>query len=192
MKKLYILDTETTGLNGYPTDKVLELAIISLDVETMTYKIEFNELIGHNTDDWNTQLRECWVFENTDITLDMIKYASPYSVHKLRVSQILTGRYVTSFNRDYDIGKFMSKPPYNFQNDIQYFPCIMLESTGVCKIPGYYGDYKWPSLAEAFEIILNKEANQNHRALDDTIMATKIVSELIRRGHFNYYLDKMK
>ena len=39
--------------------------------------------------------------------------------------------------------------------------------TSICQLPGQYGDYKWPKLAEAFEKVVGRPWVQNHTALDD-------------------------
>lgn len=42
--------------------------------------------------------------------------------------------------------------------------CTKLESTDVLKIPGYYGQYKWPTLAEAYKYLVGKEFTDGHDA----------------------------
>ena len=58
-------------------------------------------------------------------------------------------------------GKKMPKFKYKY--------CTMLESTDICKLPGQYGNYKWPKLVEALPIICDRELGENaHDAMIDT------------------------
>lgn len=46
--------------------------------------------------------------------------------------------------------------------------CTMLEAKPICKLPGKYGDYKWPKLEEAMQIILGRGLGDNaHDAMHD-------------------------
>lgn len=50
--------------------------------------------------------------------------------------------------------------------------CTMKSMTPVCKIPGKYGDFKWPKLAEAYQHAFGKELVGAHDAMTD-LRATK-------------------
>lgn len=53
--------------------------------------------------------------------------------------------------------------------------CAMLEMKDILKIPGKFGDYKWPSLAEAYAFVTGGEEIENaHDALAD-VEATVVV-----------------
>jgi DNA polymerase-3 subunit epsilon len=52
--------------------------------------------------------------------------------------------------------------------------CTMKAMTPVCKIPGNYGDFKWPKLAEAYRHAFGKDFDGAHDAMSD-IRATKEV-----------------
>lgn len=45
--------------------------------------------------------------------------------------------------------------------------CTMKATTPLCKLPGKFGDFKWPKLSEAYQIILGKELIGAHDALAD-------------------------
>ena len=75
-----IIDTETTGLEGYPKDRVLEIGIAELDVHTGNVKPVYNELIRY--DDirefcriYEREYEPIWVFQNTDIKIEDIETA---------------------------------------------------------------------------------------------------------------------
>lgn len=45
--------------------------------------------------------------------------------------------------------------------------CTMKASTPLCKLPGQYGDFKWPRLVEALDILCNHKLEGAHGALAD-------------------------
>ena len=61
------------------------------------------------------------------------------------------------------------------------FFCTMMESKGVLKIPGYYGDYKWPSLAEAYRALVGGEIEGAHDAMCDVQACRAIYWALQKR-----------
>lgn len=174
---VYVLDTETTGLDGYPNDFVVELAINRVNLSKNEYDNVFNEIIGHDIKEWSYYQRDGWIFNNTDISLEMVKNAPKYKFFEGKIYNMLQKRSVTSFNRRFDFNKFLNWPPYNFKTFTKKFPCIMLEAMNICKIPGYNG-YKWPTLDEAYRILVDKPLNQLHRALDDTNHACEILLKI--------------
>lgn len=47
--------------------------------------------------------------------------------------------------------------------------CTMLASMDICKLPGNYGNYKWPKLEEALPILCSRELGEDaHDAMIDT------------------------
>lgn len=47
--------------------------------------------------------------------------------------------------------------------------CTMQRSTAICKLPGNYGKYKWPKLAEAHQILCGKPLEGAHDAMADVL-----------------------
>ena len=45
--------------------------------------------------------------------------------------------------------------PWPFEEINTY--CTMIQATNVCRLPGKYGGYKWPTLDEAFRILVNPD-----------------------------------
>lgn len=177
---VYVLDTETTGLKGYPTDLVLEICINEINLTNLNYKTVFNEVIGYNVTKWNNNLRNAWIFSNSSLSIDDIKNAIPASKSKQKITKLLSNQYVTSFNFKFDFDKFLYKEPFNLKGSIKPCSCIMLASAPVCKIEGKFDKYKWPSLLEAYNILIGKDIKDAHRAHSDTNMASEILIKLFQ------------
>ncbi len=56
--------------------------------------------------------------------------------------------------------------------------CTMLATTDLCKLPGNYGSYKWPKLAEAYKHFFNEELTGAHDALVDLRACMRIYFHL--------------
>jgi DNA polymerase III epsilon subunit-like protein len=63
--------------------------------------------------------------------------------------------------------------------------CTMVSSINVCKLPGKFGDYKYPGLAELHRHLFGSDFGDAHNSLADTRACAKCFFEMRRRG----YLD---
>lgn len=187
--EVYVIDTETTGLVGAPNDKVVDIAICKVVLGEDTVKTVYSSLVGHDTSKWNDEQKHSWIFENSDLTPEMVNSAPSENDVVKEVTSILKGKNVTSFNFVYDMDKFLYRMPWDLRSKIVPFRCIMLASKDICKLPGLYNEYKWPKLEEAYSIIVKNDPAhidgvQKHRALSDAMMASFILLELHRTGNY--------
>lgn len=60
--------------------------------------------------------------------------------------------------------------------------CTKEATTEVLKIPGNYGSYKWPTLAEAYRHYTGKEIENAHDALSDTLACLEVYRALVAEG----------
>jgi len=60
--------------------------------------------------------------------------------------------------------------------------CTKEASTDVLKLPGKYGDYKWPTLAEAYHFYTGRELLGAHDALIDTEACLDVFRGLVETG----------
>jgi DNA polymerase III epsilon subunit-like protein len=60
--------------------------------------------------------------------------------------------------------------------------CTMTATTGYCKLPGNYGDYKWPKLSELHFTLFHEKFEEAHNAVVDISVCAKCFWELKRRG----------
>lgn len=59
--------------------------------------------------------------------------------------------------------------------------CTMLTTTPLCKLPGRYGQYKWPKLAEAYDWAFKEELKDAHDALVDCKATARLLQALVQR-----------
>ena len=60
--------------------------------------------------------------------------------------------------------------------------CTKEATTDVLKLPGNYGNYKWPTLAEAYAHYTGKEVEGAHDALADTLACLEVYRALVSEG----------
>jgi DNA polymerase-3 subunit epsilon len=186
---IYVIDTETTGLKGYPYDHVVDVAVCRVSLQDGTVEEAFSMVVGHDVSGWDQATREAWIFENTDLSLEMVAEAPPAEDVATELRRLLRGCFCTSFNIDFDFRKFLLFPPWSLETVVKLTPCIMKRAMPICAIPGFYGQYKYPKLQEAYDMIVpgdpaDIKGNQTHRALSDAIMASYLLITLDRRGQY--------
>lgn len=189
--EIYVLDTETTGLEGAPKDLVVDIGICRVSLSDGTVEDAYSSVIGYDTSEWDDYLKNAWIFENTDMTLDMVEEAPPAHLVVDEVRRILRRKAVTSYNTEYDFGKFLYEEPWNMRGWFVECSDIMKAATDVCRIPSeYYGRaYRYPKLDVAYAKIVDGDpaginGKQDHRALSDARMASYVMLALHGSGQY--------
>lgn len=180
-KTILVIDIETTDKTPR-TGKIVEIGIVSLDLETGNIIELFDSLLRE--DGLTAKDREAWIFSNSDMTVEMVRNAPPAAEVFLQV-QALLDLYplgCTAFNRSFDVG-FLESRGIRFGRNLQ---CPMLLATNICKLPSPRGiGWKWPRVPEAYKFFF-PESNyvEDHRGLLDARHEAEIVYELWKMGVF--------
>ncbi len=195
IKNIFIIDTETSGLNGYPVDIIFEIGICELKIDTGEIIPIYDQIIGYEESQLSDNQKNAWIFENSTLSLDQIINSNkkPEKV-AIEVRQLVDQKYVAFYNLDYDHEKFMKYEPYLLEdgNNCLLLPCIMKELTPICKIKNQFRPgYKWPKLDEAQDILFNEKEIEEfkykldrHRAISDAYVSAKLLFKLISEFNF--------
>ena len=190
-KEIYVVDTETTGLDGGPKDLVVDIGICSVDLSKGTVKDVYSSVVGYDVTEWEEHRTKAWIFENTDLTLDDVAAARPFFKVSDDVIRILRDKVVTSYNTPFDMDKFLFREPWHLRGKFSLCTDIMKAATDVCKLPSeLYGvRYRFPKLDHAYRTIVNGDPagignKQGHRALSDAKMASYVMIEMYRTGNY--------
>ncbi len=187
--EIYVLDTETTGLYGAPKDLVVDVGITRVSLRKGTVEDAYSSVLGYDVDECDDYHRNAWIFQNTDMTLDMVAEAPPAMKVIEDVRHLLRNKHVTSYNVAYDMDKFLYQEPWSLRGTFK--PCfdIMIAAKDVCKLPSeYYGrEYRYPKLDYAYSHIVEGdpagiEGVQDHRALSDARMASYLMITMFKDG----------
>lgn len=176
--KILVVDIETTGFmedNG----SIVEIGAVELDLDTGKIKEVFNSLCREKI--LTAKHRDAWIFKNSDLTVEEVRNAPPFEEVAARFQE-LVDRYpkgITAFNRLFDFTFLISRGirlP-------RHLPCPMHVATDICKLPGKFGDYKWPKVEEAFaHLYPDIPYKEKHRGADDAKHEAMIVYKLYTMG----------
>lgn len=186
---IFVVDTETTGLNGHPSDLIVEIGIYRIN-EDLSVDHVHDTLISY-PETKKDQINNCYWSEK----LSKVKFKDLHEYPDLKtvwadIKNILDGKKVISWNMDFDFGKFFDRMNSDFPK-ITYskLSCPMIVSTDIVKT--FWNDFrqswKWPKLNEAskfYNIFLDSEGYGFHRADYDTHVAALVVVEMIRKDDY--------
>lgn len=187
---IYVLDTETTGLNGFPDDFVVDIGIVEADTEANTVTPVFSSVVGYDTDDWSDDQKDSWIFTHSSLSLEYVKHAPRAKDVADQVRYILAGNNVTSYNMLFDFKKFLDHRPWDLKHlNIRRMPDIMEAAAEYFEEPSPFGGYRWPKLDRAYRELCPQDPagiskGQEHRALSDAVAAGYVLLALYVRGFY--------
>ncbi len=212
---IYVLDIETTGLDGSPKDLVVEISIMRANVLKQKITQVYQSLIHYDTESWDDNLRNSWIFTKGVLSVEEIQNAKkdlPTVIEEVR--QILSGKFVAAYNNSFDLDKFLKQDPWNINEKntkTKVTPCIMLTASEYIRPSGkknrnriYNLAYSKKKLLDSTSesIIINKELEEKiseleaHRASYDAFYSACILLELYKRKQYRvipqiYYAHSM-
>ena len=184
---IYIIDTETTGLSGAPRDHVVDIGVAALNLSTGHISEEYSAIVGYDISTWDEEHKNAWIFKNTDLRLDDLASATPQPVVRYHIAQILNNARVTSYNTEFDFGRFLNQEPWSMT--IQECPDIMITAAEVVRDRSHPGG-RYPRLIHSYNALCPDDpvkinGNQHHRALSDAVVAAHVLRRLIDMGAYH-------
>ena len=171
---MYVVDIETTGLNGLNEgDKIVEVGVSRI---SGTQVIPFYHAIVKHDDIMD--YRDSWVFQNTDLTPEMVLNGVPEGEVINNLQKLLNGKIATSYNVEFDFIKFLNVYPYQLQPIIP-FDIMDIASRVIGKGEGWLKSEYCYSIA-CPEDPAGLRFKQTHRALDDSIMEGHLLTHLLQ------------
>jgi len=181
--KILIIDIETTGFLNQG-GKIVEVGIISLNLETGEKEILFDSLV-HERPITLVEVENSWIVQNGYISVNEIRN-SEWLPKLIPEIQSIIDSYpngATAFNKSFDFD-FLKSRGIKFVKEL---PCPMLLSTNLCKLPNQngYSSYKWPKVEEAWKYFYPEiEYVELHRGADDAFHEADIVLAIHKLGLF--------
>lgn len=212
---IYVLDIETTGLDGYPKDHIVEISIMRANLLKQKIEQVYHSVIHYDVSSWDESILDSWIFKKGIISIDEIKEAKKdLATVAGEVRKLLSNKFVAAYNNAFDFNKFLKHEPWNInaeKNRSKIAPCIMLTASEYIKVPSKYKKRKIIRLTAAKKYLLkeNTECIKNnkdlekelaqygeHRANYDAFYAACILLELYRKGKYRvnprvYYAHSM-
>lgn len=208
-KGILIIDTETTGLEGYPRDRVLEIGIAELKEGSV--KLVYSEIIRYpDIVDFDRKYvnpngsEGIWIYRNSDLRIDdTLNAAKDVEIVVAEVREIVSGREVTSYNVGFDFEKFLYHEPWNLRGIVERKIDIMKLATSrvyeLCEADflddkelqerllsereeSYYPE-KWVRAIDAYRALCPEDpmglGGMRHRAIDDAVMERYILRYIL-------------
>ncbi|UYP48375.1 hypothetical protein NEF87_004660 [Candidatus Lokiarchaeum ossiferum] len=180
--KIAVLDIETTGRTP-KTGTIVEIGICLLDLKSHFKSKLFDSTCREVNFDFlheDKLLENAWVFQNSSLTIEDVRNGPTWECVKPKIQKILLKFPVTAYNKQFDFG-FLQTRGIKIHKELD---CPMIKATPVLKIPGFYDEYKWPSVQEAWEYFFpnKKDYMEEHRAYDDALHEADIVKALYDIG----------
>ncbi|WP_400218965.1 3'-5' exonuclease [Methanomethylophilus alvi] len=208
-----IIDTETTGLEGYPKDRVLEIGIAELEEGSVkpVYSeiIRYSDIVEFDRKYVNPDGSEgIWIYRNSDLRMeDTLNASKDVERVAAEVREIVSGREVTSYNVEFDFGKFLYHEPWNLKKlcSVPYdimelatervhslaeedmIPDKMLQDRLLREREESYYPNKWIRSIDAYRALCPEDPmgleGMRHRAVDDAVMEGWILQQLSPEHH---------
>ncbi len=171
-----VFDCETTGLPGNGAVYIIQLSWIALDkqfniIKEEDYYIKPPIPIPAEATAKNNITNEMVESKGTPLKDVILKFHSDV----LNSVRIVAHNFEFDADRiDYETkrAKVEEKSLYNFKNI-----CTMQRGTKYCKIPGNYGDYKWPTLKELADYT---GVNVSNKLLHDSMYDCKLTARCLK------------
>lgn len=204
---MLIIDTETTGLIGYRSDRVLEIGIVSFDEITRDVKPLYSSMVRYPDmdayiKDYERRNGPIWAFQNTSLDPGDIKEnGKDIDEVVLDFIRIVHGKAVTSYNVPFDFGKFLDYEPWNAKKwCVQWHDIMDLATKRVKDLARadalrnkelqsrlidewYEFPGKWVRSIDAYNALCpndpaGSKRRQTHRALDDAIQEAYVLKAI--------------
>ena len=205
-----IIDTETTGLSGYPKDRVLEIGIAELEggsVKSVYSEIiRYSDIVEFDRKYVNPDGSEgIWIYGNSDLRMeDTLNASKDLETVAAEVRGIVSGREVTSYNVPFDFGKFLYREPWCLKElcSVPYdimelatkrvhslaeedmIPDKMLQERLLMEREESYYPNKWIRSIDAYRALCPGDPmgleGMRHRAIDDAVMEGWILRTLLK------------
>ncbi|MGN1045139.1 MAG: exonuclease domain-containing protein [Candidatus Methanomethylophilaceae archaeon] len=205
-----IIDTETTGLSGYPKDRVLEIGMAELEEGSVkpVYSeiIRYSDIVEFDRKYVNPDGSEgIWIYRNSNLRMeDTLNASKDVERVAAEVRAIVTGREVTSYNVPFDFGKFLYHEPRNLKElcSVPYdimelatkrvyslaeedmIPDRALQERLLREREESYYPNKWIRSIDAYRALCPEDPMglevMRHRAVDDAVMEGWILRTLLK------------
>jgi DNA polymerase III epsilon subunit-like protein len=187
---VYLVDTETTGLNGCAhDDKIVDIGIVKVDTVRMIVEPTYSKIVGYDVSKWSDNDKNAWIFSHSNLRLSDVSAGKPLDEVVDEVHEILNRQICTSYNTDFDFERFLKQDPWNVNCELA--PDVMLKAW--YHVPGDYvfddGSASWPRLEKAYRTLCPDDpvclgGPQAHRALPDAMQASHVMLRLIETGGY--------
>ena len=189
---IYVLDTETstTHFKPYIDGHIVEIGIVEVDLERQKAIPFYHSIINDPK-----AKEEAWVFNNTTLTMDVMRKGRDKGQISQYLSHILGGSEVTAFNTSFD-QLMVSRDMKEFDSSIRWGECLMKDSARIEEIPRKHANSNaYPTAQDTYNHLCPDDPAgingiEEHRAQSDAYMEAFILIELYNNGLYTPLSDQ--
>ena len=175
-KSLLIVDIETDSNHPHHA-RILEIAVARLNLGTGQVELRMDTFVRPDCaeDKWSG----CWFMENSGVPAELIRQAPAFDSVRPRFETEMQ-HPITAYNTEFDF-TVLARHGVDIPEP---WPWLMLACTPILRLPGSYGDYKWPKFSEAWRHFFPRERLADaHRAGPDAVNEAKLAFALYKGGY---------
>ena len=205
---MLIIDTETTGLTGTPTDRVLEIGICELEEGKInplySEMIRYPDIARFDSEYENPNgSKGIWIYRNSSMRIeDTLNAEKDLETVVREVRELVSGKEVTAYNVGFDFDKYLDLEPWSLGDiSVRNIDIMELATDRVYELADSDSiedkelqgrllreraeskhPKKWVRSQDAYSVLCPDDpmglGRQSHRALDDAIMEAWILKVL--------------
>lgn len=177
---MLVVDIETTGLDRHK-HAIIELGVVRVNLLERTIREVLNTTINEEKLITGTE----WIFQHSDLRPQQVKEGIRWEdktkktgdTFRNLLQRIFDKEPATAYNAAFDFGFLLNR-----RIRIKECYCLMKKATNYCDLPHPLYGVKYPSVEEAYEILVGKPYKEKHRALDDAKHEAEIAIALFEEG----------
>jgi len=181
---IYVVQTLTTGPDGYPYDEIIEVAICRADIDAMTFETVYNNIVCFDPKDLGKKKLD-YLTENFKMEVGEIYNGLPEPQVAKEVLDIIKGKDVACYDVRQEFGRYMICAPWDITYETSIMPSISarMPISLRCKTP----DDEPEIIRKAYRRLLKKDpanVGRGRRAVDLAAMSCELMFEMRRKGKY--------
>ena len=182
--KVYVVETLTSGPDGYPYDEIIDIGICAVDLENKDFETVYNSMVYYDPKNLGKKKLD-YISENFNVYAEELYGGEPEKKVAEEVLSIIKGKTVACYDIRQEFGKYMICAPWDITYETSIMPGISLRMpiSLRCKLP----EDEPFIIRKAYKRLLPGDpanVGRNRRAVDLAAMASALMIELRAKGKY--------
>ncbi len=184
VNELYVVQTITTGPNGYPYDEIIDIGICKVDLEAMEFECIYSNLVFYDPKELGKSKLD-YLSENFGLMPEMIYSGESEEKISKEVLEIIKGNDVACYDIRQEFGRYMVCAPWDITHETTIMPSISsrMPISLKCKDPSDEAQV----IMKAYHKLMRHDpadVGKSRRAEDLAKMATCLMFHMRNRGKY--------
>jgi len=181
---IYVVQTVTTGPNGYPYDEIIDIGVCKANLETFDFELVYSNLVFYEPKNLGKKKLD-YLSENFRMMPEIIYSGEPEKKVAEEVLQIIKGQNVACYDIRQEFGRYMICSPWDITFETNIMPSISsrMPISLKCKEPAEEAD----TICKAYRRLMRDDpanVKRSRRASDLAKMSTCLMLHMRDRGKY--------